>query len=193
MPARTDMTARDAGRPTRPGGGWRRRAALAAAAFLTTAGALDAGGAPAQAYSPNPEVAAVYRDTGSCPCSGGALTDPYGNTSFARDPGGYAVKLELTRGSSFVGKVEFHPKDEKLRVYDTKNDHDTFYVHITYTRGRTTHDLGTYTAPATAAAVDRMTKDFDIPEGAGVDITVYDDARLTDYLGGARGTGGAVA
>ncbi|MEU6845015.1 hypothetical protein ABZ930_24400 [Streptomyces sp. NPDC046716] len=193
MRARTGQTARDAGRPRRPGGGWRRRAALGAAALLSAAGALAAATAPAQAYGPNPKVAAVYRDTGTCPCRGGALTDPYGGTSFARDPGGYAVKLELTRGRSFVGKVEFHPDGEKLRVYDTKNDDDTFYVHVTYTSGRTTHDLGTYTAPGTAAVVDHMTKDFDIPEGAGVDISVYDDARLTDYIGGARGTGGAVA
>ncbi|WP_353944809.1 hypothetical protein ABII15_26660 [Streptomyces sp. HUAS MG91] len=192
MPARTDLTARDTGRPARPGRGW-RRAALGAAALLSTAGALAAGTAPAQAYSPDPKVGAVYRSTSTCPCHGGALTDPYGGTTFARDPGGYAVKLELTQGSSFVGKVEFHPKDETLRVYDTKNDSDTFYVHIAYVSGRTTHDLGTYTAPGTAAVVDRMTKDFDIPEGAGVDISVYDDARLTDYIGGARGTGGAVA
>ncbi|MFD8572958.1 hypothetical protein [Streptomyces sp. NPDC059639] len=192
MRARTDTTARDAGRPRRPGGGW-RRAALAAAALLSTAAAPAVTAAPAHAYSPNPEVRAVYRDTDSCPCGGGALSDPYGGTSFARDPGGYAVKLELNQGSSFVGKVEFHPKSEQLRVYDTKNDGDTFYVHITYTSGRTTHDLGTYAAPGTPAAVDHVTKDFDIPEGAGVDISVYDDARLTDYIGGARGTGGAVA
>ncbi|MYT69518.1 MULTISPECIES: hypothetical protein [unclassified Streptomyces] len=187
------MTARDAGRPGRFGGGRRRRASLGAAALLSAAGVLASGAAPAQAYSPNPKVTAVYRDTSTCPCSGGALTDPYDSTSFARDPGGYAVKLSLKKGSSFVGKVEFHPNDEKLWVYDTKNDNDTIYVHITYTSGRTTHDLGTYTAPATAAVADHMTKDFDIPEGAGVDISVYDDARLTDYIGGARGTGGAVA
>ncbi|MFJ4717243.1 hypothetical protein [Streptomyces sp. NPDC088785] len=196
MRARTDTTAReDARRPERPErpARARRRAALAAA-LLSVAGPLAAlPAAPARAYSPDPAVTAVYRDTGTCPCRGGALTDPFDGTTFARDPGGYAVKLELTRGSSFVGKVEFHPDGERLRVYDTKNDHDTFYVHVTYTDHRAVHDLGTYTPPGTAAVADRTVKDFDIPEGAGVDIAVYDDARLTDLIGAARGTGGAVA
>ncbi|WP_018531208.1 MULTISPECIES: hypothetical protein [unclassified Streptomyces] len=180
------------GRP-RTTAGWRRRIGIAAAALLSTAGALAATVAPAQAYSPNPTVGTYYRDTGTCPCSGGTLTDPFDNTYFAYDPGGYAVKLELNQSGSFVGKVEFHPNDEKLWVYDTKNDDDTFYVRISYTSGGTTHDLGTYAAPGTDAVMDHVTKDFDIPEGAAVDLSVYDDAGLTDYIGGARGTGAAVA
>lgn len=192
MRACTRTIARGAGR-LRAAGGRRRRAGLVAAALLSTAGALAATATPAQAYSPNPSVSAYYRDTGSCPCSGGTLTDPFDDTYFAYDAGGYAVKLELNQGGSFVGKVEFHPNDEKLWVYDTKNDGDTFYVQISYTSGGSTHNLGTYSAPGTDTVLDKVVKDFDIPEGAGVDISVYDDAGLTDYIGGARGTGGAVA
>ncbi|MGY0018782.1 hypothetical protein [Streptomyces sp. cg35] len=171
----------------------RRLARLFTGAALATGALIGTAAAPATAYSPNPTVSAYYRDTGSCPCSGGTLDDPFDGTYFGKDAGGYAVKLELNQGGSFVGKVEFHPNDEKLRVYDTKNDGDTFHVRISYTSGGTTHNLGTYVAPGTDAVADRVVKDFDIPEGAGVDISVYDDAGLTDYIGGARGTGGAVA
>jgi hypothetical protein len=171
----------------------RRIAALFTGTALALGALIATAAAPAQAYSPNPKASVIYRDTGSCPCSGGALTDPFDNTYFANDPGGYAVKIELTQGTSFVGKVEFHPNDEKLWVYDTKNDGDTFYVKISYSSGGTTHNLGTYAAPGTGAVLDKVVKDFDIPEGAPVDISVYDDQALGDYIGGARGTGSAVA
>lgn len=167
----------------------RRLAGLFTSAALAVGALLNAAAAPAQAYSPNPTITAHYRDTDSCPCSGGTLADPFDGTSFAHDPGGYAVKLELTDERSYLGKVEFHPNDEKLWVYDTKNDGDTFYVQAAYTSGGVTHRLGTYSAPA----MGHVVKDFDIPEGAFVDISVYDDAGLTDYIGGARGTGAAIA
>ena len=41
--------------------------------------------------------------------------------------------------------------------------------------------------------MDYSIQDFDLPEGASVDISVYDDAGLTDLIGAARGTGSAVA
>lgn len=31
-----------------------------------------------------------------------------------------------------VGKVEFHPKDELVWVYDTKANNDALYVTVTY-------------------------------------------------------------
>ncbi|MEV5612077.1 hypothetical protein [Streptomyces sp. NPDC052225] len=171
----------------------RRLAGLFSTAALAVGALLGAAAVPAQAYSPNPAVSSYYRDTDGCPCSGGTLDDPFDGTYFAYDAGGYAVKLELNQGGSFVGKVEFHPNDEKLWVYDTKNDGDTFYVQISYTSGGTTHNLGTVTAPGTDAVMDYVVKDYDIPEGAYVDISVYDDAGLGDYIGGARGTGAAIA
>ncbi|MDQ0958464.1 hypothetical protein QFZ66_002342 [Streptomyces sp. B4I13] len=161
-------------------------AALGAAALFATA-------APAQAYSPNPTFRAYYYDTDACPCSGGNLTDPFDNTYFANDAGGYAVKMELTASGSFVGKVEFHPNDEKLWVYDTANDGDTYYVRVSYTFGGTTHTLGTFSPPGTSAVLDYEVEDFDLPEGAYVDISVYDDAGLTDLIGAARGAGAAIA
>jgi hypothetical protein len=170
----------------------RRFTGLLAGAALG-AGALFATAAPAQAYSPNPTFSSYYYDTDTCPCSGGNLTDPFDNTYFANDAGGYAVKMELVSSGSFVGKVEFHPNDEKLWVYDTANDGDTYYVKVGYASGGTYHNLGTFTPPGTTAVLDYSVQDFDIPEGATVDISVYDDAGLTDLIGAARGTGAAVA
>ena len=170
----------------------RRFAGLLAGAALG-AGALVATAAPAQAYSPNPTFRAYYYDTDACPCSGGNLTDPFDNPYFAKDAGGYAVTMELTASGAFVGKVEFHPNDEKLWVYDTANDGDTYYVRVTYTSGGTTHTLGTFSPPGTSAVMDYEVEDFDLPEGAYVDISVYDDAGLTDLVGAARGAGAAIA
>ncbi|KPI24904.1 hypothetical protein OV320_8109 [Actinobacteria bacterium OV320] len=170
----------------------RRFTGLLAGAALG-AGALFAAAAPAQAYSPNPVFQAYYYDTDNCPCSGGNLTDPFDNTYFANDAGGQAVKMELTSSGAFVGKVEFHPNDEKLWVYDTANDGDTYYVKVGYTSGGVSHNLGTFSPPGTTAVLDYQVIDFDLPEGAYVDISVYDDAALTDLIGAALGTGSAIA
>ncbi|MCZ9354931.1 hypothetical protein NGM36_35090 [Streptomyces mutabilis] len=160
---------------------------------LLAAGALFATAAPAQAYDPDPGVSMYYRDTDGCPCSGGTLTDPFDGTHFAHDAGGLAVKMELDDAGWFVGKVEFHPNDEKLWVYDTKNDGDTFYVAVGYSSGGSYHDLGTFSAPGTSDTVDLTVKDLDIPDGAYVDITLYDGSGRADYIAAARGTGAAVA
>ena len=165
---------------------------LAAGAVLA-AGALFATAAPGHAYSPNPDFHAYYYDTDACPCSGGNLTDPFDNTYFANDAGGLAVKMELIGSGDFVGKVEFHPYDEKLWVYDTANDGDTYYVQVGYSSGGTYHRVGTFSPPGTTAVLDYEVDDLDIPEGASVDISVYDDAGLTDLIGAARGTGAAIA
>ncbi|MBN0046820.1 hypothetical protein JS756_22450 [Streptomyces actuosus] len=158
-----------------------------------TAALLIGASAPAQAYSPNPAFHSYYYDTDGCPCSGGDLTDPFDNTYFAHDAGGLAVKMEMYSGGAFVGKVEFHPYGEKLWIYDTRNDGDTFYVRVGYSSGGTYHNLGTFKPPGTSDVVDLLVKDFDIPEGAFVDISVHDDSGLTDLIGAARGTGAAVA
>ncbi|MFC8868886.1 hypothetical protein ACFUAC_14665 [Streptomyces sp. NPDC057148] len=160
---------------------------------LLAAGALFATAAPAQAYSPDPSVSTYYRDTGTCPCSGGSLTDPFDNTYFAHDAGGWAVKMELSDAGWFVGKVEFHPSDEKLWIYDTKNDGDTFYVSVAYSHNGSRHNLGTFSAPGTSDVVDLTVKDFSIPDGAYVDITLYDDSGRSDFIAAASGTGGAIA
>ena len=165
---------------------------LAAGAAFTAA-ALLATAAPGQAYSPNPEFHAYYYDTDTCPCSGGDLTDPFDDTYFAKDAGGLAVKMELISSGAFVGKVEFHPYDEKLWVYDTANDGDTYYVKVGYSSGGTYHNVGTFSPPGTTAVLDHEVEDLDIPEGAYVDVSVYDDAGLTDLIGAARGTGAAIA
>ncbi|MEV5608579.1 hypothetical protein [Streptomyces sp. NPDC052225] len=164
----------------------RRAAGLLSGAVLAVAG-LTATAGPARAYSPNPSVDHYTYDTDTCPCSGGNLTDPFDGTYFAYDAGGRADKAELYSDGWFIGKVEFHPSGEKLWIYDTRNDGDTFYVKAQYRSGGVTHDLGTFSAPGTDAVMDHTVKDFDLPEGAGVIFWLYDGTGGSDYFGSGSG------
>jgi hypothetical protein len=152
-----------------------------------TAATLFATAGPAQAYSPNPVPYNYAYDTDNCPCSGGNLTDPFDGTYFQYDAGGRANKTEIYSDGWFVGKVEFHAGDEKLWIYDTRNDGDTFYVKAQYRSGGVTRTLGTYSAPGTSAVMDYTVKDFNLPEGAGVILWLYDDSGETDYFGSGSG------
>ncbi|WP_306318889.1 MULTISPECIES: hypothetical protein [unclassified Streptomyces] len=149
----------------------RRLARLLAGAALAVGALVGAAAAPAAAYEPNPEAAVTYQKSDS----------------------GVGVNVGLSQGGSYLGTVVFDAHSQQLGVYDTKNDGDTFYVHVSTTHGGVTHNLGTYSAPGGENVVDSVVKDFDLPEGTAVDIAVYDDPALTDYIGGARGTGAAIA
>ncbi|HEY9289736.1 MAG TPA: hypothetical protein VIP98_00515 [Microlunatus sp.] len=166
-----------------------RRVAGIAAAAAVVAGSLTSMTAPAQAYSPDPTVNKYHRNTGDCPCSGGELADPFDGTYFEKDPGGTALKMELTDSSGwFVGKVEFHPYDEKLWVYDTRNDGDGIFVTLSYydDNGRN-HTLGVFDTPSTQATVDKRVYDLSLPEGRLVTIRVWDNAALTDWIETGQG------
>ncbi|QGN35382.1 hypothetical protein GJV80_05100 [Microlunatus sp. Gsoil 973] len=147
------------------------------------AAVLLAGGAPAaQAYNPDPVAHKSHRETSTCRC---VLSDPIDRTIFERDPGGVGLKILFTTpGTSWpVGKIEFHPLDEKLWVYDSRNDGDAFHVTLRYYRsdGKPIR-LGTFTAPGTSKEVDVAVYDLSIPEGTLVTIQVFDDADLTDWI-----------
>lgn len=163
------------------------RLAATLAGIGLTGAALFATAGPAQAYSPNPVPYNYSYDADNCPCSGGSLTDPFDGTYFAHDAGGRANKTEIYSDGWFIGKVEFHPNDEKLWIYDTRNDGDTFYVKAEYRSGGVTHSLGTFSAPGTSAVVDYTVKDLDLPEGAGVILWLYDDEGGSDYFGSGSG------
>lgn len=144
---------------------------------------LVLGSTPAQAYSPDPTAHKSHRHTSYCnPC---VLQDPIDKTIFRHDPGGVGLKILFNvDGSSWpVGKIEFHPLDEQLWVYDSRNDGDTFYVILRYYRadGKPIR-LGTFTAPSTSANVDKAVYNLSIPEGTLVTIQVFDDADLKDWI-----------
>ncbi len=136
----------------------------------------------AQAYSPDPDVWAHYRNTSDCPCSGGSLGDPFDGTYFKRDAGGRAVKIEMVHSSRFVGKIEFHPYDEQLWLYDTRNDGDTFYVEIqvAYDGYHTFFDR--YRVRGTSKVVDKRVVDLSLREGSDVAVRVYDASSYTDLI-----------
>ncbi|HLS39636.1 MAG TPA: hypothetical protein VK038_02615 [Ornithinicoccus sp.] len=157
----------------------RRLAGVVAAAGLAT-GAVATAGAPATAYDPDPEVTKTFRYTDECPCY---LADPVDGTSFKRDVGGMARKIELRRGSTYLGKVEFHPLGEKVWVYDTRNDGDTFYVWVYgYDTDGVLRTWDVFIPPSTSNPVDVTVGDMDIPEGVRVEISVYDDIDQKDLI-----------
>ena len=155
-------------------------------AVAVVAGTLATLGEPAPAYPTNPKPRyAVVATQYLCDRVAGGLTVIYQTTGcflddsvdytlFRWDDGGWAVKIELHTGSGMVAKVEFHPYDELLWVYDTRDDGDTVYVDVVVDY----RSLGLYRGPANGAA----TFDLDIAEGKGVFLHVYDDNERTDLI-----------
>ncbi|MFI0938548.1 hypothetical protein [Streptomyces sp. NPDC021020] len=127
-----------------------------------------------------------FRNTTYCPCS---LSDPFDGTRFAQEDGGEAVKIELRDSSgSYVGKTEFHPYDDKLWVYDTKNDGDSIYTEAEWydSSGKLQDHL--YTAPGTSAVLDYAVENLNIPEGNTIWLYIWDDSARTDRIVWATGT-----
>lgn len=125
----------------------RRIAGTLLAPALVTAGMA----APAHAYGTLTfKYARVDTDncarlSGTLPVSnqgnGCFLDDPFDDNFFLKDAGGIAIKVELYSGGLMVAKIEFHPLDEQLWVYDTRNDGDTVYA-MGHTGDRTSRVIG---------------------------------------------------
>lgn len=148
--------------------------AVSAAIAATTVAAT-----PASAYDPDPRV--IQDDathTQYCPCR---FSDDLDGTYFKKDVGGVGRKVVFGHSSQYpLAKVEFHPYDEILLMYDVANDGDGLYYKVSYEGdgGR----YGVYTTPGTSDPWDVRRVDLDIPEGREVTITVYDDIKLTDWV-----------
>ncbi|MEU3732269.1 hypothetical protein AB0E81_23090 [Streptomyces sp. NPDC033538] len=151
-------------------------ATLAAGALLTSVAAT-----PAQAYDPDPRTYVTRQATDNCPCTHGDLID---GTYFQKDANGVGVKILATVGtaSNIVGKAEFHPLDEKLWIYDTKNDGDALYAQVTWSGGGS----AVYKAPGTAKTIDVRTVDLDIPENTYVSVKLF-DGNGTDLIQSSQG------
>ncbi len=164
----------------------------AVAAVCAAAAIVLVASAPAQAFgSLTADWATV--DTGSCvrnagnlkviPQSGGcSLPDSVDGTFFVTDAGGVGAKMVLRDSRGMVAKVEFHPYGEYLWVYDTRNDGDTIYVTVLTCNSSGCDFWGPFSPPGTSNAIDYKTVDLDIPEGAFLTITIYDDAQMLQEL-----------
>lgn len=161
-------------------------AGAAAGVALATGALLTATALPAQAYSPNPSITVSFRDTDYCPCS---LSDPFDGTTFAKQAGGEAVKIELRNSSgSYVGKTEFHPYGDKLWVYDTKNDGDSVYTEALWYDSSGNLQDRLYVPPGTDSVLDYSVESLNVPEGNTVWLYLWDDAAETDPIAYATGT-----
>lgn len=147
-----------------------RRLACLAVGVGMTAGSVAGIAAPAHGYSPNPKVSKTVVSTNKSH----SYSDPFDGTYFKKDKGGTAAKVELRHKGYYVGKVEFHPYGEKLWIYDTYDDHDTFYVTLTYElpNGHM-KTLGPY-RPGSSHGVDKLVKDESFVEGLGITMTIWD-------------------
>ncbi|MEV7279296.1 hypothetical protein [Streptomyces sp. NPDC093111] len=176
----------------------RRTSAALLASLGVIAGALLSTAAPAQAYE-TLTVRTARVDTDDCSRLSGTLAvtastygcylyDSVDDTYFVKDPGGEAAKMELWNGGDQVAKVEFHPYDRNLWVYDTSNDGDTVYVRVYSTRRAQWSPV--YYAVGTSKDVDvhRITPQDEpwfaaIAENEDLIVEVYDNSDATKPLG----------
>ncbi|OSC70250.1 hypothetical protein B5180_25170 [Streptomyces sp. BF-3] len=162
----------------------RNRAIASLAATASAAATVVALTAtPAKAYSDPPVVGDEYVPTDYCPCR---FNDNIDGTYWHKDVGGAGIKIIHGNASRHeVAKVEFHPLDEILYVYDVKNDGDTLYYKVSYEGdgGR----WGLYVAPSTSNVIDIRKVNLDIPEGRLVTVTVYDDKAMKKQVGKMAG------
>ncbi|MGW0435217.1 hypothetical protein ACWDV4_22100 [Micromonospora sp. NPDC003197] len=165
----------------------RRRGLLGVAiAGLTVLASFLVAPTPAQAYGYlTIKTARIYTNEGCSRAgdgvmlpvtrvSGGCmLYDSADNTFFQQDAGGIAMKFELHDSNGMVGKVEFHPYDEKVYVYDTRNDGDAIYVRTRVEGGSL---RGPYSPTGTSNPIDYVVIDHDVAEGAKFYVYIYDEA-----------------
>jgi hypothetical protein len=176
------------------------RAALAGAVVLASTLPFST---PAEAYSPDPtsSFAEVYTTSGGgCYRVEGTLTvsvrstgcwlgDSVDGTIFRWDDGAFACKIEFRVNGALIAKFEFHPFDEQLWLYDTRNDGDTIYV-VARTLWQGVWTMrGPFQPPGTSAVIDTdviqldTTGTGDVPEGALVYLRFYDDSQMNDPVG----------
>ncbi|MFF9340201.1 MULTISPECIES: hypothetical protein [unclassified Streptomyces] len=139
----------------------------------------------AQAYAGDPEVYNLAQNTTNCPCT---HYDNVDGTYFLNDAGGIGLRSLIYHGGKLVGKVEFHPYGEKLWVYDTANDGDSFHVSFFVEREVASKGFelrGSYAPPGTSQEVEYRVVEFDIPEGRRVFYQLH-DAAGSDYFGSSK-------
>lgn len=143
----------------------KRRLMAALSAPLVMAGLVMAPATTAQAHD-NISVEDAWRDTSKCWCY---LPDSYDGTYFQHDSGGVAYKGEIYSGQEMVGKVEFHPHDDTVWLYDTKANGDALYLAAEWMED------GSRKTAHMKSKSGAYVNDLDIPEGTTVTIRVWDD------------------
>ena len=144
---------------------------------------------PAQAYRPDPSVYWIVQDAGDCTRISG--TEPadmfewadYGSCylegsrhsyyhGYDADSRNVFLELWVDRGP-MIGEIQFQANGEWLRVTDTENDGDTFYVWINGTR---------YHVEGTSSETDMERFNLDLADGVMYSIRITDDAAGHDVI-----------
>lgn len=151
------------------------RTALAAVAAPLALGAVVV--APASTAQAHDDVTTTqeWRDTSDCWCE---LYDEWDGTFFQHDAGGEAQKTRIYSGGQLVGKVEFHPYDEKVWVYDTVANGDALYVKV-FWEDKYEDKVAYLKVPSGSR---HSVSDLSIPEGTQVNIRIYDDGWGDDLI-----------
>lgn len=172
-----------------------RKVAGVIAGLGIAAGSLTCAATPAQAY-PNDELTVVSTNVNIHPgygCdsigdrtavekeNGCWLGDSVDGTLFRWDDNGgdlsryNAAKTEIYHGSEMVAKVEWHPRGEKLWIYDTANDGDAIFASLGYSNPDP--DNHVMSAQTTSDPVDVNVVDFDFTEHQQMVLYVWDKKR----------------
>lgn len=145
-------------RPTR-----RRRTLAALTAPLALAAAIGGSTTTAQAHD---DVWSDHdtRQTSNCPCY---LWDEYDWTHFKHDAGGKGARARFYSGSQLFGKMEFHPRNEEIWLYDTLPNNDAIYFQI---------QVGEHWGPVfrIPSGQRHMVAGYNIEENQYVTIHAYD-------------------
>lgn len=105
-----------------------------------------------------------------------------GGTSFRKDSGGIAYKIEAYTSEGRKAKIEFHPYGEHLRVCDTSNDGDAIHVALQYMSGGAWSTKALVSPPGTSSAVDCADVNYSFDEGVDIRLKVYDNTSKSDYM-----------
>jgi hypothetical protein len=175
---------------------WRRSLTSATIACLTATSAAAVIADPATAAVPDFTYRYAIVDTDNCYSADGQipvhderpagcrLNDAIDGTFFHLDADAVAFKIVFREGDEIVAKFEFHPYDEVLWAYDTRNDGAADSIRLTLQvdpPNAPPYYLGPFFAPGTDAVVDIGVFDLnppsrDIPEGSWIytDFWIYD-------------------
>lgn len=136
-------------------------------------------GTTANCYQPTSRIIDFTERTNGCYHDDTGFSD---YTLLKWDDGGTGLKVELHYpGRGQVAKVEFHPYDEILFIYDQYSDSDGIYVTLC-TPDPNTPDCYTARGPYASSNLVNLRIDMALPDGNSYILRIWDGSGLTDLI-----------